>query len=507
MTDPTDAVASALADHAPALAFGVCGGGRSFDLAVALESRGVSFLSVGHEAAGALMAGGAAFAGALGVSISIKGPGLANSLPGIIHNRMERLPTVSISEAFDASAGSERQHKRADHRALIAGADVRYANLGALDFIGALMHQSHSEPRRPIHLDLADGAGEWSQDNAPAIARSDAGDVDALMRGAERPILVVGALALRRGWGPVLARTGLPILTTVAAKGLVDEADPNCAGVVTGTGGELAPEVALLAEADLMVGIALRSEELIAPLHQPPVAAYLDEVDAIRPSPGPARSIESSADLADVLDMLAGRGWATDLISSCVHAARQSLLADRWAPASVFEVLDRTLGDHALVCDTGDFCTAAEHIWMAGPGREFVASANSRFMGSALPMAIGYSLSEPERQVVCAVGDGGICSFPLELRHLADLGLKICVLVMRDGQYTSVLRPRGSRPASVVATPSHSWASFAEVLGIRGEVARAVGELGRSLASWKKGPLLIEVALPAEAPHGLTRIR
>src|SRR5262245_10387996 len=93
--------------------FGVTGSGLSWRLATALESCGVPYHAVGHEAAAAIMAG--AFArqsGTLGCSLSIKGPGLANMIGGMLSNRYEQLPVLSISEAYDPAQPSSRMHKR-----------------------------------------------------------------------------------------------------------------------------------------------------------------------------------------------------------------------------------------------------------------------------------------------------------------------------------------------------------------------------------------------------------
>ena len=79
-----------------------------------------------------------------------------------------------------------------------------------------------------------------------------------LVEKARQPIVVAGTLALRAGLSERLGKLQVPVFTTAAAKGLVDERLPNSAGVYTGVGLELSPEHDLFDQADLVVCIGMR---------------------------------------------------------------------------------------------------------------------------------------------------------------------------------------------------------------------------------------------------------
>src|SRR4030095_4491817 len=87
-----------------------------------------------------------------------------------------------------------------------------------------------------------------------------------------------------------------------------------------------------------------------------------------------------------------------------------------------------------LVVDTGAFCTVAEHVWQAATPANFVASANGRYMGTSLPMAIGASLAKPQTEILCITGDGGIRPFWAEIKIAVAERLPICFLLMSDGR-------------------------------------------------------------------------
>jgi acetolactate synthase-1/2/3 large subunit len=99
MSGLAEDVAEGLVRNGVRVSFGVPGSGTSYQVITHLLDR-VPYYGASHEGSAAIMAG--AFgrqSGSVGCSVSIKGPGLANMLPGIASNHFERLPTLSIAEA------------------------------------------------------------------------------------------------------------------------------------------------------------------------------------------------------------------------------------------------------------------------------------------------------------------------------------------------------------------------------------------------------------------------
>lgn len=507
MIEESEAIAATVAARSGARAFGVCGSGPSLAVAECFAGIGVPFVPVGHEAAGALMAGGVTAAGGFGVSVSIKGPGLVNALPGIVHNRLERLPTLSVAEAYGADIPATRQHKRVDHAGLLVGADVAHLDLGHVDDLPAQLAAASAEPRRPVHLDLAHGVARGDRPDAPRFGMLSTSAV-AAVSAARRPVVVVGALARGRPWAAALSELGVPVLTTVAAKGIVDEQSTWAAGITTGSGGPLAPEVGLLAAADFVIAVGLRAEEMLGPLI--PVGKpvlHLDAVGLARPDGAPTEIVDPDVGVPAALGAVASGAWEPADVTGPLGRAVDALLADSWSPAQIVSTAFRVVQSAALVCDTGDFCTAAEHVWQAGPDRPFLASARSRFMGSSLPLAIGYALARPRRPVVCLLGDGGIRSYSAELRIAVEEGLRLCVVLARDGRYTSIVRQRPGPDPAVVRTPGHAWAPVVEGIGLPSVVVDDTDGLTSALQAWDDGPLFIEALLPPVVPSGMAYIR
>ncbi len=479
MKELLQSLARALVAERVTSLFGICGSGASLELIGALDELDVPYFDTCHEASAALMAGEyGRQTGTLGASLSIKGPGLANMLPGILANFYELRPSLSISEAY--GPGESRLHKRLDQQLATSFCTKAYAGLGdPASTVAALGEIAWREAPGPVHLDLAGDGGILER---PSNATSScAGNTDFAERAA-RPVVIAGSLAARSDWGSRLADLRIPVLTTVAAKGVLDERLPHAAGIYTGAGKSLSPEAQILAQADLVVALGLREGELLAAPHFDCPLVEGDEA---------------------ALDALAGKSWGLDVVSSAVEGVREWLTRDEWLPGALYAQLPATLGDDVrLAVDTGFFCTVAEHVWQATRPLGFIASANGRFMGTALPAAIGAAVADRENPVVCAVGDGGIRPYVAELKLALDERLPLLVLLLSDGRYGSIgsadASERALRRATVVRRPS--WHAAVEGMGCPAERVSSLADFVAAVRGWdRSGPLFLEASFDPEA--------
>ncbi|MEJ2446302.1 MAG: thiamine pyrophosphate-binding protein, partial [Exilibacterium sp.] len=145
-----------LVEHGVDKAFGITGSGLSLRLICALREKGVDYHCVGHEAAAALMAGGALKRDGIGaVSISIKGPGFVNLVPGLLSNFYEGRPMASVSEAYNGDAPCHMAHKRLDHKSLCSNVAKGYGKVSTRgEDISRLLALAGSEYPGPVHVDL-----------------------------------------------------------------------------------------------------------------------------------------------------------------------------------------------------------------------------------------------------------------------------------------------------------------------------------------------------------------
>jgi len=496
-------LASRLREAGVEHAFGVTGSGPSLDLIGALEDLGVRYHPVSHEAAAAIMAGAAArLEGRPVVSLSIRGPGLLNQLPGIALNHFETAPAVSISEAMGADVPAHRRHKRIDQHALVAPVTKGRASLAQLDSVGSLLAAATAEVPGPVHVELCDDDPDGVAAALPTPPYDPNAEAQVLeaIGSADRPVVIAGSLALRRPWGRRLDSCAAPVFTTAACKGAIDESLPQAAGVYTGAGRELAPESELFQHADLVVGLGLRNPEVLTAEALGTPTVLIDEVGGPHHDGFEAETVLISQDVAPfdrALDALAGKGGATPALAPLVARMLGALrTAGDWLPMTVFQSLNELTSEHALVLDTGDFCTVGEHVWRASPARPFLGSSNSRFMGAGIPTAIGAAIARPRLPVFCAVGDGGVRMYPSEIRLAVAERIPICFILMTDGRFASVVNAAGSAASSrALEIDGPSWWRAVEAFGCAAAVVGSRTELDQAIEGWcRDGPLFVETA-------------
>jgi acetolactate synthase-1/2/3 large subunit len=484
--------------------FGVPGSGATLSLLDRLEKLGREFVLTHFEGSAAIMAGTAGrLSGRVGVALSIKGPGVTNMIPGLAVSAFESFPLVALVEAYGAAAPAAKAHKRIDQATLtatVSKAITQFAANGPT--FGELADLAEAETPGPVVLELAEPApqsGTPLPEPAYPLRNGDAASVLRLVQKARRPIVVSGTPALRAGLSERLRRLEIPVFTTAAAKGLVDERGVNSAGVYTGVGLELSPEFSLFDQADLVVCIGMRPSEVLATRPFPCPAVNLGAT-AEPGSEAFAFAAAAGIDAAgDVLDQLDDRSWGTDHVAAAQERIEQAMLSNSLLPAHVFSrVQARFQRDVRGVFDTGYFCTIAEHAWRAPTASHCLMSGQGRYMGTGIPMGIGAAICDSSLPTVVFVGDGGIGPFVAEAKIAVERRLPVLFCLMTDGRFAS-LRTRAlrdhmtERPLTMVQP---SWRSVFEGFGMQTMSATRESEVADALAAWapSQGPAYLEVS-------------
>ncbi len=499
------ALAAQIAQRGTTHSFGIPGGGASLELIDALEQNGVAFHTTCFEGSAALMAG--AFgrqSGRAGVAIGIKGPGLSNMVPGLAACRLESMPVVAITEAYPPGTPLGKSHKRLDHDCLVSGVAKGRRSISAQGpGFTQLAEWAEAEQPSPVLLDifnppLAEDAPV--PDATPAKQNSKL--IDLVLR-SQRPVVIAGTLAIRRGWSGSLNALAIPVFSTAAAKGVVDETLPQAAGVYTGAGLDLSPERTLFHEADLIIGLGLRSNEVLVSGALPTDAINIDSCGvAMSPGFNFAASGEA-ADMNDFFSALCGKAWGLDLVASAVAHTRQYLLGSTFLPAHMFQYLETQFNYRArLVLDTGAFCTVGEHIGRVRHPHLYLSSGQGRYMGISLPLAIGAAFQDPSTPTLLAVGDGGIGMFIGEAKLAAENRLPLLIVMLSDGGF-GCIRPRAETlglSTRSLTMKSNPWRSVMDGLGFRTWSAKTESDVVACLESWDpaQGPAYLEVSFKAD---------
>lgn len=504
-------LAGDIAAHGNRSVFGITGSGSTLQLLDELEKCGVDIIRTQFEGAAGIMAGTVGrLSCRAGVAYGIKGPGLANMLPGLAMSHFESFPVVAVTEAYPPGASSGKAHKRMDHSALVREVTKgsRYLTNNGPGF-NELAAWAEAEIPAPVLLQLA-GEG-LSADHSVPSTRSileDSGNVMALLESSSHPVVIAGTLAIRQNWESKLAALECPVFSTAAAKGVIDELHASAAGVYTGVGLELVPERNILPAADLVIGLGLRPGECLAVNPFPCRSLNIDSVRV----PG-AEEFEFSATTTSpsngFWELLSGKSWGIDLVKeSLIRIDRE--VVHGFLPGFVFQTIAEEMDPHIRVAiDTGNFCTVGEHAWRARRADLCLLSGQGRYMGSAIPMALGAAIHDPSTPVVVVAGDGGFGMYVGEIRLAVDRQLPILFVLMTDGRFGSIatraIEANLSHSGIMIENPS--WRSIMDGFGMQTWLAEGPEAMEAAISSWVpgNGPAYLEITFDSVAYEKMCR--
>lgn len=275
----------------------------------------------------------------------------------------------------------------------------------------------------------------------------DIADVADLLRASKSPVLVCGGGVVYSGAEDTLAdfatRHGIPVIETQAGKSALAQAHPMNFGAAGVDGAESANKLA--EAADLVIGVGTRFQDFTTgswALFKNPgrklVSINVQGYDADKHGAigvvGDARVCleRLSSALGDhqsgAFDPQSRLDWLDKVDAHC--SARTDVPND-YLPldAEVIGAVQRTATDKTIaMCAAGTMPGALKLLWQAPQGGYHMEYGYS-CMGYEIAGAMGIKLAQPDRDVVCFVGDG---SYMMANSELATA-------VMRRVPFTVVL--------------------------------------------------------------------
>lgn len=483
-------------------------GGESVEIMEAARQRGMRFILMKQESAGAMLASTwGEITGAPGVCLSTRAPGAANMVNGVAHAWMDRCPLIAITDQYPASTYETGLRQRLDQLHLYSPITKWSTTIGA-----KMVHQqvrrairtATAPPPGPVQFDLPadETMAEAAQlPNAPTLLpetirpRPDREGLRlplAMLEQARKPILLVGlGVFWDRASTELVAlaeRLGAPVLTTPKTKGAIPEDHPLRAGCIIG--GLIERE--LVTQADLIVTVGLDAVELQPkpwPYSTPVLAlASVPSQDALVPA-----APEVVGDLRELLACLAewspeGSGWgevASREYRQKLNAALD-LPSDGLSPQRTMEIAREILPRETVAtCDAGAARLLITQKWQAYGPREFLTSNGLATMGFAMPGALAAKLAYPDRPVVAFAGDGGFLMSVAELQTSVHEDLPVIIVVM-DDQEIGLIRVKQELkgiPTYGVGLGGVDWEKLAQSFGADGTVVESEQALGDALTA------------------------
>jgi acetolactate synthase-1/2/3 large subunit len=453
--------------------FGIPGGAILPAYDPLFDSRKLRHILVRHEQGGGHAAEGYAQAtGKVGVTMATSGPGATNLVTPIADAYMDSVPLVAITGQVPSAAIGTDAFQEADIVGITMPITKHNFLVQSVDdiprTIAEAFHLASTGRPGPVLVDLPkdvlQGRGRYSwppvldlpgyhpttRPHAKQIR-----EAARLIAGAKRPVLYVGGGVLKARAAAelrILAElTGLPVVTTLMARGAFPDSHPQHLGM-PGMHGTVAA-VTALQKSDLLVCLGARFDDRVTgklDTFAPGAVVVHADIDPAEIGKNRAADVpivgdcrETIADLVVAVQELYRTGQRADLTGWWASL-------DQWRttyPLGYEEPTDGSLAPQHVISRIGDIA-GPEAVYVSGVGQhqmwasQFISyenpytwlnSGGAGTMGYAVPAAMGAKVGRPDATVWAIDGDGCFQMTNQELVTCAIEGIPIKVAIINNG--------------------------------------------------------------------------
>jgi acetolactate synthase-1/2/3 large subunit len=448
------------------------------------NSRIIHVLARHEQGAGFIAQGMARSTGKAAVCFATSGPGTTNLLTAIADAKLDSVPIVAITGQVPTSMIGKDAFQEIDtygltipitkHNFLVRSAEE------LLTVIPEAFIIAESGRPGPVVIDVPkdvqlqycevpdelsrnvgkyEQIADWFHDNRKSkdyqsgqksnicgeVATID--DIMSQLNNSIRPVILYGAGIIESNSEAELLnfaeKNNIPVISTLRGLGAFPGSHPLYLGMIGMHGTKHANQ--LIEEADIVLALGVRFDDRatgkITEFCSKAKIIHIDidkaEIDKIMIS-YKSICIDLKSFFINALPLLKNDNRKEWIVTVETMKRRNQQISynenDIFHPVSLIKKVATHIPENSIITtDVGQ-----HQMWVAmnypiNSSRSFLTSAGLGTMGFGLPAAIGASLANPDKKVVCFTGDGSIHMNIQELATLAEVSANVTVIIFNNG--------------------------------------------------------------------------
>ncbi len=457
----SEQIVEALEQHGVKYVFGIPGE-ENLPFMEALRTSSVEFVLTRHEqAAGFMAAAYGKLTGTPGVCMATLGAGATNLTTPLAHALLGGAPMIAITGQKPIRDNLQGRYQILNVTGMMTPITKWSHTIESGSSVPSVIQESFRLSREhrqgPVHLELPLDVSEdeashpllpVQEPETPVASDTSISGAAEIVRTAQRPVLLIGTHANRTDVSAALrslsGATGIPFVSTMLGKGVIDERSPLYLGTATRPGMDYVGGV--LGSADVILAVGhdvMESPPFVMQPGQDRTVIHINYMGAIADTIYfPQHQV--TGDIAENVRRLTSElegGTKVDVTPFKEIAAKYAESVPRHASDTGFplkpQYIAAQIRDHLAPGDIVTLDNGIHKMWMTRnyPTHEPLTNLGDGTLGSmgmALPYAMTASLLNPERKIVAVIGDGGFEMSSQELETAVRLGLNLTVVIFND---------------------------------------------------------------------------